>query len=355
MQKLKVAIIGQGRSGRNIHGFYFRSADNGYYQVVAVVEQDEERRNRALEEYPGCQVFANYQDLYSMELDLIVNTAFSELHYPISKDLLEHDLPVLVEKPMARNHAEATELIRIAKEHNVFFAVFQQSFLVPYYVHLKETIASGKLGRITQVNIAYSDFQRRWDWQTQRSHMGGSVYNTGPHALGFALDLMDFSDDAKVVFSKLDRVLTSGDAEDAAKIILAAPGKPVIDVEINSNDAFCDYKLKVFGSRGTYKTGISHYQMKYIVDGENPEQPEICEPLTNAEGLPTYCTEKLIFHEEEGDFTGVASQVATVKFYEMVYGAIAEGKPLTVKPENIAKLIDVIETVHEQNPAFAAD
>lgn len=94
--------------------------------------------------------------------------------------------------------------------------------------------------------------------------------------------------------------------------------------------------------------------MKYIVDGENPEQPEICKPLTNAEGLPAYYTEKLIFHEEEGDFTGMASQVATVKFYEMVCGAIAEGKPLAVKPENTAKLINVIETVHAQNPAFAA-
>ena len=355
MKKLKVAIIGQGRSGRNIHGQYFLSDGAPYYQVVAVVDQDEERRKRALEEYPGCQAFAQYQELFGMDLDLVVNATFSELHYPISKDLLEHDLPVLVEKPMARNFEEATDLIRIAKEHNVFFAVFQQSFLMPHYVHLKETIASGKLGRITQVNIAYSGFERRWDWQTQRSHMGGCVYNTGPHPLGFALDLLDFSDDAQVVYSKLDRVLASGDAADVAKIILAAPGKPVVDVEINSNDAFNDFKLKVLGSRGTYKTTVRHYQMKYIVDGENPEQPEINEPLANAEGLPSYCTEKLIFHEEEGDFDGVVTQVSKAKFYEMVYYAITEGKPLSVKPEDIAKLVGVIETIHAQNPAFAAE
>lgn len=354
MEKLKVAIIGQGRSGRNIHGFYFRSEENQYYQVVAVVDQDEERRKRALEEYPGCQVFTKYQELFGMDLDLVVNATFSELHYPITKDLLEHNLPVLVEKPMARNYQEAMDLIRIAKERNVFFAVFQQSFLMPYYMHLKETIESGKLGRITQVNIAYSSFERRWDWQTLRSRMGGCVYNTGPHPIGFGLDLLDFSDDARVVYSRLDSVLSSGDAEDAAKIILAAPNRPVVDVEINSNDAFNDFKIKVLGSKGTYKTTVRHYQMKYIVDGENPEQPEISEPLTNTEGLPAYCVEKLIFHEEEGDFDGVASQIATDRFYKMVYEAIAEGKPLSVKPENIAKLIQVIETVHAQNPEFSA-
>ena len=236
MKKIRVAIIGQGRSGRNIHGYYFRSEENQHYQVVAVVDRDEARRKLALQEYPGCEVYEDYRELYGKPVDLVINTAFSELHYPISKDLLEHDLSVLVEKPMARNYEEATELIRIAKEHNVFFAVFQQSFLMPYYQKLKETIDSGKLGKITQVNIAYSGFERRWDWQTQLKYMGGCVYNFGPHAIGFGLDLMDFSDDVKVVYSKLDRVLASGDAEDVAKIILAAPGKPVVDVEINSND-----------------------------------------------------------------------------------------------------------------------
>ncbi len=352
MKKLRVAIIGQGRSGRNIHGAYFRSDENLYYQVVAVVEKDESRRNLALEEYPGCEVYEDYRELYGKPIDLVINTAFSELHYPISKDLLEHDLSVLVEKPMARNYEEAMDLIRIAKERKALFAVFQQSLLMPYYVHLKETIASGKLGRITQVNINYSYFGRRWDWQTQRSHMGGSVYNTGPHALGFALDLMDFSEDVKVVYSKLDSVLTSGDAEDTAKIILAAPGKPVVDVEINSNDAYSDYKLKVLGSRGTYKTDVRHYDMKYIIDGENPEQPETSEPLTNSEGLPTYCMEKLIIHEESGDFTEAPSKVATARFYEMVYKRLTEGKPMTVTAENIAKLISVIETIHKQNPTF---
>ena len=351
MRKLKIAIIGQGRSGRNIHGKFFKSESNLWYVVVAVVEKDAQSRQRALEEYPGCEVFEDYRELYGKKLDLVVNSTFSDEHYSVTKDLLEHDLPVVVEKPMARNYYEATNLLRIAKEHNVFFAVFQQSFLAPFYKHLKEVVASGKLGEIQQVSIAYNGFFRRWDWQTLQCRMGGGVYNTGPHPLGFALDFLDFSDDISVPFSKLAITdLCSGDAEDYAKIILTAPGKPVVDVEVCSNDAYTEYKLRILGSKGCYKTSINSYEMKYIVDGENPERPPVKAFLADEAGMPTYCSEQLVAHEEKGDFVGTAFQAAATSYYEAVYNTIVNGADFPIKPENIAKLIRVIETVHAQNP-----
>ena len=60
MKKLNVAIIGQGRSGRDIHGAYFKSERNTLFNVIAVVEYDEDRRERAKQEYPGCDVYENY-------------------------------------------------------------------------------------------------------------------------------------------------------------------------------------------------------------------------------------------------------------------------------------------------------
>ena len=78
MEKLKIAIIGQGRSGRNIHGAFFKSEDNTICQVVAVVERDPQRRQLALEEYPGCAVYEDYRQLFDRDdLDLVVNASFS--------------------------------------------------------------------------------------------------------------------------------------------------------------------------------------------------------------------------------------------------------------------------------------
>ena len=126
---------------------------------------------------------------------------------------------------------------------------------------------SGKLGDIKQINIRFNGFSRRWDWQTLQCELAGGVYNTGPHPIGIALGLLDYAKDTKVVYSKLDCALTSGDSDDYAKIILTAPDKPVVDVEISSIDAFSDYNIKIMGSKGTYKCTTAEYKMKYIVDG----------------------------------------------------------------------------------------
>lgn len=351
MKKLKTAIIGQGRSGRDIHGRFFHSEGNAYCDVVAVVELDAERRELAKQEWPGAAVYADYRELYARDdLDLVVNATFSDTHYSITKELLEHGLNVVVEKPMARNYYECCQMIRAAEKSGAVLAVFQQSFLAPYYRKVKEIIASGKLGDIQQVSIHFSGFARRWDWQTMQVRLGGSVYNTGPHPLGFALDFLDFDPQARVAFSKLALSHTSGDAEDYAKILLTAPGKPVVDVEISSTNAYSDYNILVQGTRGCLKTTTVAMQLKYYTDAENPAQPLQPETLKINGCLPNYCAEALVTHEEKLEFKGTAFDSATHDFYEMLYKKLVNDVPMTVTPQMAAMIVNVIETVHAQNP-----
>ena len=74
-RKLSAAIIGQGRSGRDIHGKYLLTEDaKKLYNVVAVVEQNEARRNRAKEEF-GCPVFEDYRQLFDLNnIDVVINS-----------------------------------------------------------------------------------------------------------------------------------------------------------------------------------------------------------------------------------------------------------------------------------------
>ncbi|MBQ3490766.1 MAG: Gfo/Idh/MocA family oxidoreductase [Clostridia bacterium] len=351
MKKLNLAIIGQGRSGKNIHGKYYRSEDNCYYDVKYVVDADEFRRDVALKIYPGCKVFADYRELFACDdIDLVVNSTYSEMHYAITKDLLLHGKNVLVEKPFARSRYECDELIKIANEKNLTLAVFQQTFLAPFYTFAYDLAKSGKLGEIKQINVRYNGFSRRWDWQTLQKKCAGGVYNTGPHPIGIGLGLLDFDKNAKVIYSKLDTALTSGDSDDYAKILITAPNKPVVDIEITNIDAYSNYNLKILGTKGTFKATPEAYEMTYIKDGENPERPVIETFLQNEAGNPVYCSEKLIKHQENESFNGTAFDVGTAKLYEQIYYKITEGKTMTVTPEMAAAVISVIETVHAANP-----
>lgn len=351
MKMLNLAIIGQGRSGKNIHGKYYRSGDNRYFCVKYVVDADEFRRKLSEELYPGCKALADYRELFALDdIDLVVNATYSEMHYAITRDLLLHGMNVLVEKPFARSRYECDELIKIAKEKGVTLAVFQQTFFAPFYQFTYDTVQSGKLGDIKQINIRYNGFSRRWDWQTLQKKCAGSTYNTGPHPIGMALGFLDFDKEAKVVYSKLDTALTSGDGDDYVKILLSAPSKPLVDVEITSIDAYSDYNIKILGSKGTMKVTPRSYEMTYIQDGENPERPVIEESLKDEAGNPIYCSEKLIKHVESENFNGTAFDVGTAKFYEQLYYRITEGREMTVTSEMAAAVISVIETVHAANP-----
>lgn len=351
MKKINIAIIGQGRSGRDIHGEYFKSEANKNFVVTDVVELDKERRERAEKEYPGCRVWDCYKDLYGRDdIDIVVNSTYSDEHFYITRDLLENGFNVIVEKPFARTKFECDTLIKLAKEKNVMLAVFQQTFFAPFYNFAKDVIKSGKLGDIMQVDITYSGFSRRWDWQTLQTRVGGNIYNTGPHPIGLALGFLDFDDNTKVAFSKLETVMISGDSDGYSKIILTAPNKPVVDIEINSNDAYPAANVKILGSKGTLKTTIGEYEMKYIVDGENPEKPALPNFIKTEEGLPAYCSEKLVTHEESGEHNGDAFAFATESYYDMIYNKITKNEPLCVTPEQASKIIGVIETAHAENP-----
>lgn len=351
MKKLNLAIIGQGRSGKDIHGKYYLSESNCYYRVKYVVEADAARRQISEARYPGCTVFDDYRALFACtDIDLVVNATFSQYHYPITKDLLEHGFHVLVEKPFGRSRYECDELMKIAREKNLVLAVFQQTFYSPMHLFAADLVKNGKLGQIKQIRIHYSNFARRWDWQTLQKKVAGNAYNTGPHPIGVALGLMDFDPNIRVAYSKLDRVLTSGDADDFVKIILDAPGKPFADIEIHSNDAYSPWNIKLLGTLGTMCCTTGRYEMTYIVPGENPDRPVQESFLEDADHNPIFCKENLIKHTEQGDFDGDAFNVGTASLYEELYYAITEGKPMTVTPEMAARVIGVIEMVHAQNP-----
>lgn len=352
MKKLNVAIIGQGRSGKNIHGAFLRSEANLWFDVKYVVDADEFRRKVAEEIYPGCRTFESYQELFACsDIDLVVNATFSHMHYPISKDLLEHGFNVLVEKPLGRNRYECQDLIKTAGEKGVLLAPFQQSFFAPYYMKAQEIVKSGVLGDILQVNITYSGFARRWDWQTLQKKLAGGIYNTGPHPVGLALGFLDFDPNTRVIYSKLGKALTSGDADDYCKLLLEAPGKPLVDLEVCSNDAYPEWNLKILGTRGTLKSNLGEYMLTYIVDGENVPRPVQEEFLKDEKGEPIYCGENLIKHEESGKFDAADVFAGAVgHVYGELYAAITEGKPMTITAEMATEIIAVIDRVHADNP-----
>ncbi len=327
MKKLKIAIIGQGRSGRDIHGKFFQSEANTKFDVVAIVDALPERRERAKKEF-GCDVYADYKELFNRtDLDLVVNSSFSHQHASITKDLLEHGFNVVCEKPFAPNFEEGARVVLAAEKSGKMLNIFQQSRFAPYYRKIREILAGGVLGTPIQIAISFSGYARRWDWQTSLVYGGGNVRNTGPHPLDQALDLLDFDENIRVT-SRLATVNTSGDAEDYAKIILDCPGKPLIDVEISSCDSFIPYTYRISCSNGCLTATMKEIKFKYFDPAEHPKKPQDLAPLCNDDGTPAYCKEKLNWKEETVSLQGSAFAGSIATTERLLQSCIQAGLPL---------------------------
>lgn len=354
MKQIRIAILGQGRSGRDIHGKYLLT-NTEQFKIMYVVDPIEQRRKRANEEY-GCEVLENYQELFTKtDIDLVVNATPSYLHPSVTIDLLEHGFNVLCEKPFAPTAKLADDMIKASEKTGKMLAIFQQSRFAPYFEQVKSVINSGKLGRLIQVSIEFNGYARRWDWQCCQDFFGGSLLNTGPHPVDQALNILDF-DGMPNVFCKMDRVNTFGDAEDYVKLILTAPDRPLIDVEICSCDAYPSFTYNIMGSCGGLKGNMNEIKWKYFKPEETPKQVLIKTPLCDEDGLPKYCSEQLNWYEEEWstENTGTFTQ-ATDSLYQTLYARLVDNKPLIVTPEQVRQQIAVIEECHRQNPMSRMD
>lgn len=349
MKTIRAAIIGQGRSGRDIHGKHMLI--DGRYEIAAVVDELDFRRERAAREY-GCDVCENYKQLYGRnDIDVVVNASYSHQHAPITLDLLRHGFNVLSDKPFAGSVEQVDDIVLTAKQHGRKVAAFQQSRFAPYYEKVLSVIASGVLGRIVQVNVAFSGFQRRWDWQTLQENTAGSLFNTGPHPLDQALNLLGNDDLMPDVLCRMDRANTFGDAEDYVKLILTARNHPLIDIEVSSCDAYPSYTYKIQGTRGGLKGSMTQIDWRYFSEGEAPERHLVRESLRDAEGLPMYCSEKLTWVEES--WRSEDARVFTYavrRYYDHLYDFLVSDIAMPVTIPQVRRQIAVIEECHRQNP-----
>lgn len=349
---LRVGIIGQGRSGRNIHGKQLIKMSDRYV-IGAIADSLAERQERARREY-GCNAYGTWQDMVeNEELDLVVNASPSHLHYPISLELLERGLNVLCEKPLAKTPEEVNRLIEQAEKSGTTLAAFQNSRYQHAFEQIRQIIDSGILGRIVQIDFTSNKFARRWDWQTLQSNNGGSLMNTGPHPLDQALQLFG-TDVMPEITCVMDRANTFGDAEDYVKLLMRGQGRPTIDLEISSCCAYPRDSFNVQGTLGGLHGNAVKLEWKHYIPEEAPHQQLSREPLFDADGQPAYCREQLNWHTGRWELPpphGVhLFDEMTEKLYAMLHRTLTTGTPLEITPQQVRQQMAVMEECRRQNP-----
>ena len=357
MKRIRVGIIGQGRSGRNIHRYLIDTHKDLHemFELVGVADPIAERRKfpDAISISPDFKEYDNYKDmLKDKSIDLIINSTRSMDHVPVSIEAMEAGFNVLCEKPLARTVADVDKVLEVSKRTGKYFAVFQQSRFRHLFRKTLDIMNSGVLGDIIMVKISYAGFKRRWDWQTIQDMCAGELLNTGPHPLDQVVQFYGDADPEQI-FCKMDRVNNFGDAEDHIKLILSGKGHPTIDMEVSRCCAFPGNTYEIYGSCGGLKASGTEVTWKYFRPQDMKEQQVAVSPLEDANRLPIYCGEDMHIYEEKWSAPAFANSFDCwgTDYYKDIYEGIINGSPIEVKLEQVKRQVRIIEECHRQNPA----
>lgn len=340
---VRVGIIGLGRTGWNNHARTLKGMP-GKYTIVAAADVIAERRREAAEAF-ACRTYPTDAEITNdrdVELLLVCSRTCDHPEHTVNG--LRAGKHVVCEKPLAIRAPDADRMIAAATESGRVLTIYQQRRYEPDFLKVKEIVASGVLGRVVLIRRLVQGFRRRWDWQTLKEYHGGSLNNTGVHMLDQLL--LFYGDAAPEVFCHMERVLTSGDAEDHVKVILRAPGKPMIDFEVTSACAYpqADSWL-VMATRGGLAGDSKALRWKTADFSQLPERPVSTEPV----GDRSYNREDIPWQEETWRVPeGLPG--SSVRFYEDLYATLREGAPLAITPESVRRNVALLETCHRLCP-----
>jgi predicted dehydrogenase len=181
MGGIDVGVIGCGYWGPNLIRNFVEIPDAN---VMAVADLKSERLNYIGARYSNISLTKDYHDLFAMNLDAVVVATPPPTHYGLARECLEHDLHVMVEKPLTLSSQDAETLIDIAQSKDLALMVGHTFEYNPAVRVLKDLIDRGELGEIYYINSV------RVNLGLFQSHLS-VLWDLAPHDISILLYLLD--------------------------------------------------------------------------------------------------------------------------------------------------------------------
>lgn len=125
--------------------------------VAAIADPSPERLAQAAEHFGIGSQFADYRAMLDRgDLDGVVVATPHATHYAIAREVLQHGLPLLVEKPMVLAAREARDLVQLAEQHGVPLVIGYPYHFVEQHARLRARIAEGALGQIQLTHTLFA-------------------------------------------------------------------------------------------------------------------------------------------------------------------------------------------------------
>ena len=340
-EKIKVGILGLGRAGRGMHMSEI-AQHSDLFEVVAGCDKDPKQIEESKKICPNARYYADMNELFAdPEVEVVTIATRSLDHVDHAIAAFNAGKKVFCEKPVAASVAEFDRLWEAEKSRPGSIFIRHNRRFEPAFSHIRDIIASGKLGWVYEIKLARNSFSWRADWQTFKEYGGGQLLNWGPHIIDHSLRFLESP--VKSLWSNLKLVAAKADAEDHLKIIFEGENGRIVDMEISGGVALREPVYVVHGTRGSLvSTDEKRLKIKYM----NPATPlpEFSSNRGNPNGFGSGYSPDWI---EDDIQVAPANGNNMTTIWKELYGAIREGKEYLIKFEEAREVVRVTEMVRQ--------
>lgn len=200
---MKVVICGVGGMG-SVHFNIYKKMQGIDFAAACDVREDILREKI---EGMAINLYSDFEKMLECEKPDIVDICTpTYLHAEQSIKALESGAHVLCEKPMALNEKECAAVLAAVKKTGKFFMAAHVVRFMNAYIYLRNTIESGKYGKLLRLNMRRISGIPRWsweDWMQDKSKSGHVVMDMMIHDLDFIQSVFGQPKDIQGVYYDL--------------------------------------------------------------------------------------------------------------------------------------------------------
>ena len=216
-------------------------------ELLAVASRKMESTQSFADKYNVVKAYDSYSSLVmDNDIDVVYIATPNALHAQHSMLCLENNKPVLCEKPFAINAREATKVIELARNRNLFCMEAMWSRFMPIIEHARAVLQSGEIGEIKMFTASFAKL-KKFDPNNniyKKELGGGCLLDLGVYPISLALHFLGGPTDVKGFLTYGH----SGVDEQVAIIFNYHNGKQaVLAAGFNAN---YDNNIKIYGSNG---------------------------------------------------------------------------------------------------------
>lgn len=260
---MKYALIGCGRISTN----HIKAAVNNRLEIVAVcdvveAQMEELLKKHGLEQENSIRRYTDYRRmLEETQPELVSIATESGVHAEIAIYCIQHNINVIIEKPMAMSMKDANEIVRLAEEKKVKVGACHQNRFNIAVQEMRHALEEGRFGKLSHGSIHVrwnrnENYYEQASWRGTWAQDGGALMNQCIHGIDLLRWMM--GDEVESVYGVTRQQFHHYlEAEDIGMAVVTFKNGAVATIEGTTNvyPQNLEETLYLFGENGTVKLG----------------------------------------------------------------------------------------------------